>query len=231
MRGRTAIRFTTRRHLCQRPGCLPPAATGLDPGRQGEGHRTALSDLLKTLPLAPGDVLVLDRGFASRQRFGVLLDCGVDRVARMSTAVVDAWTEVAEFLAKGNGSARIRLNVGVRSDPGTGMRAWLSVTGRAVVPAKGGREERAHGDLDHTRRGGRPHSRRRDQALRCTLGIESLYRNSNRSWGSRIEPFHGTNVHGCEQEIAASLLWMAFAAYLQGEAERTLEGRKGYRSD
>lgn len=46
-----------------------------------------------------------------------------------------------------------------------------------------------------------------------------------------VEPFHSTTVHGCEQEIAASLLWMALAAYLQGEAERTLDGRKVYRTE
>jgi hypothetical protein len=74
---------------------------------KGKSERSALICLLDTLRLGRGDVVIMDRGFASRQRFGALLERGVDLVARMSTSEVNGWTEVAAFLASGSTNAVI----------------------------------------------------------------------------------------------------------------------------
>ncbi len=60
-------------------------------------------------------------------------------------------------------------------------------------------------------------------------GIESLYKEL-KSFMS-IEPMHSKRVAGCEQEICASLIWMALATLLQVEAETGLDGRKVVRAD
>lgn len=195
---------------------------------KGKSERTALSEMLKTLRLAPDDVVILDRGFASRQRFGELLDCGVDLVARMSTSEVNAWTEVTDFIASGKKNARIQLNVGERSDPVYVHARLVERDARRGRPRKGTKSERMVILTTLTEEDGFT----RDDVIKlyaARWGIESLFKELKSFMG--VEPFHSTTVHGCEQEIAASLLWMALAAYLQGEAERTLDGRKVYRSD
>jgi hypothetical protein len=46
-----------------------------------------------------------------------------------------------------------------------------------------------------------------------------------------VESFHSGFVDGCEQEIAASMIWMALGSFLQAEAERTLDGKRVVRAD
>jgi hypothetical protein len=52
---------------------------------KGTGERTAMKGLLDTLSMKAGDVAIMDRGLPSRKLFGLLLERGVDIVARMST--------------------------------------------------------------------------------------------------------------------------------------------------
>lgn len=195
---------------------------------KGKSERTALSGLLATLRLAVGDVVILDRGFASRQRFGALLEHGVDLVARMSTSEINAWGEVAEFVASGHKNAVIEINVGERSKPVLVTARLVERDARRGRPRKGTKSERMVILTTLTEQDGFT----RDDIVKiyaARWGIESLFKELKSFMG--IEPFHSTRVDGCEQEIAASLLWMAIAAYLQAEAERPLQGRKVYRSD
>ncbi len=195
---------------------------------KGKSERTALIGLLETLRLGPGDVVILDRGFASRQRFGALLERGVDLVARMSTSEVNAWTEVADFVASGSKNALIQLNIGERSQPVHVRARLVERDARRGRPRKGTKTERMVILTTLTEEDGFT----RDDLVKiyaARWGIESIFKELKSFMG--VEPFHSTRVDGCEQEIAASLLWMALAAYLQGEAERTLDGRKVYRTD
>lgn len=195
---------------------------------KGKSERTALIGLLETLHVGRGDVVIMDRGFASRQRFGALLELGVDIVARMSTSEVNAWTEVAEFVASGSKNAVISVNVGERSDPVLVRARLVERDRRRGRPRKGTKPERMVILTTLTEEDGFSRQEVID-IYAARWGIESLFRELKVFMG--VEPFHSTTVSGCEQEVAASLIWMAFAAYLQGEAERTLEGRKVYRSD
>jgi hypothetical protein len=47
----------------------------------------------------------------------------------------------------------------------------------------------------------------------------------------QVEDFHSGFVDGCEQEIAAAMIWMALGSYLQAESESTLDGRRVVRAD
>jgi len=195
---------------------------------KGKSERTALIGLLETLRLGRGDVVIMDRGFASRQRFGALLERGVDLVARMSTSEVNGWTEVAAFLASGSKNAVIQLNVGERNDPVLVRARLVERDARRGRPRTGTKAERMVILTTLTEEDGFTRKEIVD-IYAARWGIESLFKELKSFMA--VEPFHSTTVHGCEQEIAASLLWMALAAYLQGEAERTLEGRKVYRTD
>lgn len=195
---------------------------------KGKSERTALTGLLETLPVGRGDVVILDRGFASRHRFGALIERGVDVVARMSVSQVNAWTEVAQFIASGSKNALIQLNVGERSKPVHVTARLVEREPRRGRPHKGTKRERMVILTTLTEQDG--FSRDDIVKLYCARwGIESLFKELKSFMG--VEPFHSTRVDGCEQEIGAALLWMALAAYLQGEAERTLGGRKVYRTD
>jgi hypothetical protein len=79
---------------------------------KGVGERTAMNDLLDTLSLKPGDVALMDRGLPSRKLFGLLLERGVDVVARMSASHATGWKEVTEFLKTKKKSGIITIVIG-----------------------------------------------------------------------------------------------------------------------
>ena len=60
-------------------------------------------------------------------------------------------------------------------------------------------------------------------------GNESLY-GEMKSF-MKVEHFHSGSVDGCEQEIAATMIWMALGSFMQAEAERTLNGLGVVRAD
>jgi hypothetical protein len=60
-------------------------------------------------------------------------------------------------------------------------------------------------------------------------GIETLFRELKRFLD--VEPFHDKTVQSCEQEIAASLIWMALVVHLQAEAESRIKNRRVLRLD
>jgi len=69
-------------------------------------------------------------------------------------------------------------------------------------------------------------ARRNHQNIRCALGIETLFREL-KSFMS-VEPFHSHLVDGCEQEVAAALIWMALGSTIQAEAESTIGVKRVY---
>lgn len=195
---------------------------------KGTGERTAMKGLLETLGLKPGDVAIMDRGLPSRKLFGLLIDRGVDIIARMSSSRAIAWKEVSEFLKSGKKSGVIEIQIGT-----TGTKRALSV--RLVErdrqrgrPRKGTKKESMLILTTLTQADG--FSRQEIIKLySARWGIESLYKEL-KSFMS-IEPMHSKRVDGCEQEICASLIWMALATLLQVEAEAGLDGRKVVRAD
>ena len=73
----------------------------------------------------------------------------------------------------------------------------------------------------------------RDEIIRiygARWGIETLFKELKSFMG--IEPMHSENTASCEQEICASLIWMALGTLIQAEAESGLkDGRKVVRTD
>lgn len=195
---------------------------------KGVGERTALMQLLETLSLVPGDVAIMDRGLPSRSLFAALIERGVDVVARMSTSDAIAWTEVAAFLKSGKKSAVIDVQVGERSER-VSIRCRLVERDRQRGrPRKGTKKERMVILTTLTEEAG--FSRPEIIAIfGARWGIESLF--AELKSFMNVEPFHSDFVSGCEQEIAASLIWMALASAMQAEAESTLGGRRVVRAD
>ena len=193
------------------------------------GERTALMQLLDTLDLSRGDVAIMDRGLPSRVLFGALLERGVDVVARMSTSALVGWNEVQAFIASGKKSAVIALVVGDRKESVT-IRARLVERDRQRGrPRKGTTKERmvivtTLAEADGFTR------QELVKIYGARWGIESLF--AELKSFMNVEPFHSEFVSGCQQEIAASLIWMALASSMQAEAESTLtDGRRVVRSD
>ncbi len=195
---------------------------------KGDGERTALTQLLDTLTLVPGDVAIMDRGLPSRSLFAELLARGVDIVARMSTSEVVGWSEVNDFLETGNLSGMIDVQIGEKGDRFQVRARIVERPRQPGRPRKGTKKERMV--ILTTLREEDGFSRTElIKIYSARWGIESLF-GEMKSF-MNVEPFHTEFVSGVEQEVAASLIWMALASSMQAEAERTLEGRRVVRTD
>lgn len=194
---------------------------------KGVGERTAMGELVARMPWQPGDVAVMDRGFPSKKLFAALIEQGVDIIARMSTSAV-GWKEVQAFAKSGKKNGTVEIVVRGGEHPII-MRARLVERDRKRGrPRKGTKPERMVILTTLTEEDGF------DRASLIKLygarwGIESLF-GEMKSFMD-VESFHSGFVDGCEQEIAAAMIWMALGSFLQAEAERTLEGRRVVRAD
>jgi hypothetical protein len=191
------------------------------------GERTAMNDLL--VHLKPGDVAVMDRGFPSRKLFGLLLDRGIDVIARMNASKLTGWKEVQEFLKTGKKNAKIDLVIGRGKTRRTVQARLVERDRQRGRPRKGTKKER--------------------MVILTTLSVEdgfdraAIIKLYGARWGVEtllrelksfieVEPGHSDLVQGIEQEIAASLIWMALATLLQTQAEDGLpDGRRVVRTD
>jgi hypothetical protein len=195
---------------------------------KGVGERTSMQELVPRLPFKPGDVAVMDRGFPSRHLFATLIEHGVDIIARMSASKAVAWKELQPFLASNAKSADVTLILPgadksitvhvkvVERDAQRGRPRKTTKTERMVIVStlteEDGFDRKALIKLYAAR-----------------WGIESLFKEMKSFM--QTEDFHSKSVHGCEQELAAAMIWMALASFLQSEAERTLDGQRVVRAD
>jgi hypothetical protein len=196
---------------------------------KGTGERTAMKGLLDTLLMKEGDVAIMDRGLPSRKLFGLLLERGVDIVARMSTSRAIAWKEIAEFLKTKKKSGLITIQIG---EGGTKREISVRLVERDRKrgrPRKGTKKESMLILTTLKEEDGFT----RDEIIRiygARWGIETLFKELKSFMG--IEPMHSENTASCEQEICASLIWMALGTLIQAEAESGLkDGRKVVRTD
>lgn len=194
---------------------------------KGMGERTAMHELIDRMPFQPGDVAIMDRGFPSRKLFGALVERGIDIIARMSTSAV-GWKEVQEFAKSGKKNGTITVKVQGAEGP-ISLRARLVERGRKRGrPRKGVKAERMVIITTLKEEDGFD----RQSLIKlygARWGIESLF-GEMKSF-MQAEDFHSGFVHGCEQEIAAAMIWMALGSFLQAEAERPLGGRRVVRTD
>jgi hypothetical protein len=193
---------------------------------KGVGERAAMTSLLETLPLRDCDVAVMDRGFPSRKLFGVLIEKGLDIVARMSASDAVAWKELKPFLASRKKEDIVHLKL-AGIDREIPVRV-LKRDGKPGPARKGTKKERMVIVTTLANEG--PFDRKGIiDIYAARWGVESLFKEMKSFM--ETENFHTKSLLGCEQELVASMIWMAIASFLQVEAERTLEGRKVIRAD
>jgi hypothetical protein len=182
------------------------------------GERDALLKLLPALP--PQSVLLLDRGFPSREVVGKILAAGHDAVMRMVSADAGSWPEVAAFLASGERQAVVPVKV----------RRGRSLT---IVPMR--LVLRAFNP-------GRPHSgeNRQTMVVMTTIidpaivpddqvvalygdrwGIETIHREMKSI--ADLERWHGTTKLLLEQDIHAVMSWFAIAGAMASRLEAEAE--------
>lgn len=194
---------------------------------KGVGERTAMSTLIERMGLRSGDVAVMDRGFVSKSLFAALVEKGVDIVARMGTSTV-AWKEVQEFVASGKKNGRIEVVVEGKDGPVVLNARLVERNKKRGRPFKGTKPERMVILTTLPEEEGFDRKTVID-IYAARWGIESLY--GEMKAFMEIENFHSGFVDGCEQEIAAAMIWMALGSYMQAEAERTLNGLRVVRAD
>lgn len=196
---------------------------------KGVGERTAMNDLLDTLKMKEGDVAIMDRGLPSRKLFGLLLERGVDIVARMSTSRAVAWKEVAEFLKTKKKNGIITIQVGESGAKREIIVRLVERDRQRGRPRKGTKKESMLILTTLKVEDGFT----RDEIIKiygARWGIETMFNELKSFMG--LEPMHSENTEGCEQEICASLIWMALGTLIQAEAEAGLaEGRTVVRAD
>ena len=178
------------------------------------GERMGLTRLLPALP--ERSVLLLDRGFPSREILGHILAGGHDAVMRMVSAKAGSWPEIAAFMASGERSAIIQ--VAVRQN---GTKRLVPM--RAVLRAF---------------RRGRPHrGEQRDTMVVLTTitdagrvsddavidlyhqrwDIETIQREMKTI--AALERWHGTTKKLLVQEVHAVMSWFAIAGAIASRLE------------
>jgi len=148
------------------------------------GESTALNALLDTLQLNPGDVAMMDRGLPNRKLFGLLLERGIDIVARMTTSQAIAWTEVTEFLKTGKSSASIEFQVGEKGDLRT-VKLRLVEKGEEEGPPSKWRKGRINGDCNDFEGRRWLYTARDRQVVWCQMGHRKFIQRVEIDYGNR----------------------------------------------
>jgi len=196
-------------------------------GQKGQGERTLVKRLLDSI--CPDDVVVVDRGFPSRELVRELLSRGIDFVMRVNADEATAWKEFRPFLRGKAKSAMIELQLGDGD-----QRAAVSV--RLVErdrqrgrPRRGAKKERMVILTNLSEADGFT----REELVKVygsRWGVETAFRELKTFMST--EPFHSKSVNGIEQELVAGLIWMALASSLESAALDDLpDGYKVVRTD
>lgn len=198
---------------------------------KGMGETKALELLLDTIAIQPGDIAVFGRGYTSKKLYAALRKRGIDVVIRMKTEGKTCWKELREFTKqkKKNGVVSMTFVKEKGKEQQEPMRARFVERNKKPGPAKKGQKKERMvllTSLEEVDGFDRPALLKMYQAR---WGVETLFRELKSFLD--VEPFHGKTVQSCEQEIAASLIWMALAAHLQAEAESRMQNRRVLRSD
>lgn len=190
---------------------------------KGRGERLGAQQLAEHFH--PGDVAIMDRGFPARWLLKEFLDRKIDVVIRMMAGKFGAWPEVTAFLKSGKNAAVVAVKI--EGNRTISLRL-IRRNCRVGRPKRGQKVETmvimttltAQDDFD------------RDALIKlysARWGIESLFRDMKCEF--TIERFHSESVNGMQQEIAAILAWLAFAAAIQLIAENNLpDGRRVLRT-
>jgi transposase len=184
-------------------------------GRKGQGERTLIKDMVDSF--VAGSVVVIDRGFPSRDLLASLLERDIDVVMRVSADTANSWKEFQPFLT---GKAKTKRTVIARLVERDRQR------GR---PRKGTKKERMVILTTLSEADGFT----RDEIVKiygARWGIETAFREMKSFAG--LEPLHTKTALGVEQEVAAAMIWMTIASLLESTALDGLpDGMKVIRTD
>ncbi len=172
-------------------------------------ERALLAEHLKVLE--PGDIVVLDRGYPSREVFRDLMACQVDFLARVPNS--STFEAVEAFRQSGEIDSPITV-----CTP-KGVKAMAPMELRAIRLRNGDGEESfyvtslplsefSHADLA--------------ELYRLRWQAEELYKTQKASYFDQ-QQFHGRSVAGVEQEILAQGLFVVIARFLMATAAHDAE--------
>ena len=196
-------------------------------GRKGEGERTLIKRMIDSF--RPGDVVVMDRGFPSRELLLELTRRKIDVVMRVSADKAGSWKEFRSFLSGRSKTADITLELG-RSHERVTVKARLVERDRQRGrPRRGTKKERMV--LLTTLDEGDGFTREELVKLYASRwGVETAFRELKTFMAT--EPFHSKTALGIEQEIVAGLIWQALASLLESAAlDGVPEGYRVVRTD
>lgn len=182
-------------------------------GRKGEGERTLIRRMIDHF--RPGDVVVMDRGFPSRELLLELTRRGIDVVMRVNADKASTWKEFRAFLSGKAKTADVTLELG-RAHERVTLRARLVERDRQRGrPRRGTKKERMV--LLTTLRSDEGFTRAELVKLYGSRwGVETSFRELKTFMGT--EPFHSKTAQGVEQEVVAGLIWQALASLLESSA-------------
>jgi len=196
-------------------------------GRKGQGERTLIKDMVDSF--APGSVVVMDRGFPSRDLLASLLEREIDVVMRISADKANSWKEFQPFLAGQKKTATIELTLGKAKVKRTVTARLVERDRQRGRPRKGTKKERMVILTTLSEADGFT----RDEIVKiytARWGIETAFRELKSFAG--LEPLHTKTALGVEQEVAAAMIWMTIASLLESTALDGLpEGMRVIRTD
>jgi hypothetical protein len=196
-------------------------------GRKGQGERTLIKDLLETFQ--PGDVVVIDRGFPSRELLMELTKRKIDVVMRVSAEKAATWKEFRPFLSGTKKTADLTLELGRKKEQVSIKARLVERDRQRGRPRRGTKKERMI--LLTT-------LREEDGFTRAELikiygsrwGVETAFRELKTFMDT--EPFHSKSAAGIEQELVAGQIWMTLASLLESTAlDGVPEGYRVVRTD
>lgn len=180
-------------------GAHQPLAFSLERCRYPE--RKALLDLEHHL--RPGDLLIADRGYPSRELFARMVDNHRDFLMRASATHANTIIELREFLASGREDAQIRLRRSQRTDDAITVRVIRFRDSSVLVTSISGDEATA------------------DELRSLYLdrwGVETAFGEMKGFRG--LENFHARTPGGIRQEVTAVFLFMLLESELEGRARQ-----------
>jgi len=196
-------------------------------GQKGQGERTLIKRLLDSL--CPNDVVVVDRGFPSRELVGELIARGIDFVMRVNADDATSWAEFRSFLRGKAKSAVIKLSVDNGDERFPVSVRLVERSRQRGRPRRGTKKERMVilTNLKDT------DGFTREELVKVygsRWGVETAFRELKTFMST--EPFHSKFINGIEQELVAGLIWMALASSLESVAlDGVPEGYRVVRTD
>lgn len=192
---------------------------------KGQGEREGAAQLFEEM--APGDHVLMDRGFPSDYILGDLLDKGIDFTIRMQSGKGE-WEEVRSFMKTKEKDAICDVEViGADGNKYTVPLRFIRRSAKKGRPKKN--QKREDMVLITSLKDSKVHSAEYLLNLYSRRwAVETAYKEMKVDFN--IEEFHSSTPERIEQELYALLTWLTFSAFIEIKAEKALEDLRGPQS-